>query len=181
MTTNQLKSSKPKVKPVKLICGVLYIRKLDLTSADQKLISLLGPIDFKSPEFDFIFTDYYAPEMGGDLKKCFYSFGRLIMPDTLPDIKNATIRIESEFAMDGNRTVNIDPGYLEESKLVLASTKNFSHRIYMRDDIWAEVTMRYARGKFIIHDWTYPDYSQDLGIAFLTKVREIYKRELDNL
>ncbi len=180
MTTNQPKSSKPKVKPVKLICSMLYTRDFNPAAVDRKLISLFGPIDFKSPEFDFIFTDYYAPEMGGDLKKCFYSFERLIMPDAIADIKNATIQIESEFAFDGNRTVNIDPGYLEESKLVLASTKNFSHRIYMRDNIWAEVTMRYARGKFITHDWTYPDYSQDLGIAFLSQVREIYKGQLEN-
>jgi hypothetical protein len=116
--------------------------------------------------------------MGSDLQKRFYSFERLVSPDSLPDIKNATIKIESEFCVDGKRTVNLDPGYLEESKLVLASTKNFSHRIYLRDNIWAEVTMRYARGKWITHDWTYPDYSQDLGIEFLSKEREIYKGQL---
>jgi hypothetical protein len=181
MTIRRLKSTKPKVKPVKLICGLLFIPALNLAAVNQKLISLFGPMDLKSPEFNFIFTDYYTPEMGGDLRKCFYSFERLIMPDALPDIKNATIKSESEFCVDGKRTVNLDPGYLEESKLVLASTKNFSHRIYLRDDIWAEVTMRYARGKFITHDWTYPDYSQDLGIAFLSKVREIYRGQLENM
>ncbi len=180
VTSNYHKSHKPKVRPVKLICGVLYRSKLDTASVDEKLVSLFGPIDFKSPTFDFIFTEYYAPEMGVDLRKCFYSFERLIMPDQLPDIKNATIKIEEEYALDDKRTVNIDPGYIEESKLVLASTKNFSHRIYLRDNIWAEVTMRYARGKFITHDWTYPDYSQELGIKFLSQVREIYKKQLED-
>jgi hypothetical protein len=170
--------AKPHVKPVKLICGVLYIRGFDLLALDDKLVARFGPLEQKSPLFDFVFTDYYASEMGGDLKKQFYSFENLIMPDMLPDIKNTTIKIESEFCVDGNRTVNLDPGYLEESKLVLASTKNFSHRIYLRDNIWAEVTMRFARGKFITHDWTYPDYSQELGISFLSKVREIYKGQL---
>jgi hypothetical protein len=173
------KSHKPKVRPVKLICGVLFNRDFNLEMAENNLISLLGPIDLKSPIFDFIFTDYYASEMGGDLQKRFYSFDRLIMPDTLPDIKNATIKIESDSCIDGKRTVNLDPGYLEEAKLVLASTKNFSHRIYLRDNIWAEVTMRYAHGQFITHDWTYPDYSQELGIEFLSKAREIYKGQLE--
>jgi hypothetical protein len=178
MTNDQAKSYKPKVKPVKLICGVLFNRDFDIQKADDKLISILGPIDLKSPIFDFIFTDYYAPEMGSNLQKRFYSFERLVMPDMLPDIKNNTIKIEDGFSIDGNRAVNLDPGYLEESKLVLASTKNFSHRIYLRDNIWAEVTMRYARGKWITHDWTYPDYSQELGIEFLSRARERYKEQL---
>jgi hypothetical protein len=179
MTNDQAKSYKPKVKPVKLICGILFNRDFNLDKAEDKLITLLGPLDLKSPIFDFVFTDYYASEMGNNLQKCFYSFERLVMPDMLPDIKNNTIKIEDGFSIDGKRAVNLDPGYLEESKLVLASTKNFSHRIYLRDNIWAEVTMRYARGKWITHDWTYPDYSQELGIEFLSKVREIYKRQLE--
>ena len=176
-----MSGAKPKVKPVKPIAGVLFQRRVNLDSINSRLISLLGPIDHKSTVFDFIFTDYYLSEMGGDLKKCFYSFEKLIMPDALPDIKNAAIRIESELASENKRTVNIDPGYLEESKLVLASTKNFSHRIYLRDHIWGEVTLRYVRGEFVKHDWTYPDYSQDLAIEFLAHARDIYKRQLNGL
>jgi hypothetical protein len=174
------KSDKPKVKPVKLICGVLFNRDFDIQKADDKLITLLGLIDLKSPIFDFVFTDYYSSEMGSDLQKRFYSFERLVMPDMLPAIKNNTIKIEEGFSIDGKRAVNLDPGYIEESKLVLASTKNFSHRIYLRDNIWAEVTMRYAHGKWITHDWTYPDYSQELGLEFLSKVRETYKGQLED-
>ena len=172
--------AKPRVRPVKLICGVLHTRPFDLDALDNKLTALFGPIESKSPIFDFIFTDYYSSEMGADLKKQFYSFEKLIEPDTLPDIKHATIEIESALSSDAKRTVNLDPGYLEESKLVLASTKNFSHRIYLRDNIWAEVTMRFALGKFLIHDWTYPDYSQELAIDYFTAVREKYKIQLEN-
>jgi hypothetical protein len=175
-----MSGAKPKVKPVKLIAGILFQRAADLVAIDSCLIPLFGPLDYKSPSFDFIFTDYYTSEMGDYLKKCFYSFEKLVMPDTLPDIKNAAIRLESQFAADNKRTVNIDPGYLEESKLILASTKNFSHRIYLRDNIWAEVTLRFIHGKFIKHEWTYPDYSQDLAIDFLIRVRDIYKGQLDN-
>jgi hypothetical protein len=181
MTNDHGKSYKPKVMPVKLICGVLFNRNSDLQKVDDKLIALLGPIDLQSPIFDFVFTDYYGPEMGSNLQKQFYSFERLIIPDTLPDIKNTTVEIEKGFSLDEKRTVNLDPGYLEESKLVLASTKNFSHRIYLRDNIWAEVTMRFARGKWVTHDWTYPDYSQELGLEFLSKVREIYKGQIEHL
>jgi len=171
-------ADKPKVRPVKLIAGVLFQRDITLPHVETRLIEAFGPIDYMSPTFDFTFTDYYLSEMGGNLQKQFYSFERLILPDSLADIKHAAIAIEAGFAGPGGRSVNIDPGYLEESKLVLASTKNFSHRIYLRDNIWAEVTMRYMRGKFVTHEWTYPDYSQDLAIDFLCHAREIYRRQL---
>ncbi|OGC96493.1 MAG: hypothetical protein A2W25_15005 [candidate division Zixibacteria bacterium RBG_16_53_22] len=173
-----LPTPKPKVRPVKLIAGVLFQRNIALPHVETCLIDAFGPIDSMSPTFDFTFTDYYLSEMGSNLKKRFYSFERLVSPDTLADIKHATIAIEAGFAGPDGRTVNVDPGYLEESKLVLASTKNFSHRIYLRDNIWAEVTMRYMRGKFVTHDWTYPDYSQPLAIDFLCRVREIYRKQL---
>jgi hypothetical protein len=173
--------AKPEVKPVKLICGVLHTRDFNLDKFDNMLISKFGPIESKSPSFEFDYTDYYKSEMGDNLIKQFYAFEKLIIPDTLPDIKHATIEIESSFASNGGRKVNLDPGYLEESKLVLASTKNFSHRIYLRDNIWAEVTMRFARGKFILHDWTYPDYSRELAIEYFSIVREIYKKQLESI
>ncbi len=170
--------AKPEVKPVKLICGVLYSKTVDLMRLDSELRAQYGSVDLKSEPFDFTFTDYYKEVMGSDLVKQFYSFEKLIQPDMLADIKNATISIETDFFINNRRVVNLDPGYLEESKLVLASTKNFSHRIYLRDNIWAEVTMRYEKGEFVTHLWTYPDYSQQLAIEFLKTVREIYRKQL---
>ena len=113
-----------------------------------------------------------------NLKKQFLSFEILIMPDQLADIKNSTIKIETEYSRDGNRSVNLDPGYLEESKLVLASTKNYSHRIYLKDGIWAELTLSYAAGKFVTYPWTYPDYQTELAYDFLKKTRDIYISQL---
>lgn len=170
--------AKPDVKPVKLICGVLYRKTADLNRLDEKLISRLGPVDLKSDMFPFDFTDYYESEMGRGLIKQFFAFEKLILPDNLADIKNATILIEKDFSSEGRRTVNIDPGYLEESKLVLASTKNFSHRIYLKNGIWAEVTLRYEKGNFVSHPWTYPDYCRPLAIEFLKTVREKYRTQL---
>lgn len=172
---------KPDVKPVKLICGVLYQETADLKRLNDQLASRWGPIDLKSDPFFFNFTDYYAGEMGEDLVKQFYAFENLILPDSLADIKNTTILIEKELSFEGPRTVNIDPGYLEESKLVLASTKNFSHRIYLKNGIWAEVTLRYEKGDFVVHPWTYPDYAQPLAIEFLKTVREKYRTQLHDL
>lgn len=169
--------AKPEPKPVKLICGALYQGTFDLDRLDKKLTSRFGPIDLKSESFAFDFTDYYENEMGRNLIKQFYSFEKLIMPDLLADIKNITISIEADFSVNGKRIVNLDPGYLEESKLVLASTKNFSHRIYLRDGIWAEVTLSYAKGEFVSHPWTYPDHSQPLAIDFFKEVRQKYRRQ----
>lgn len=169
---------KPEVRPVKLIAGVMFCKAVDLSAADEMLIEKFGPIDSKSEPFEFSFTDYYEKEMGRELSKQFYSFENLIRPDDLARVKKITIGIEARFATDGKRTVNLDPGYLEESKLVLASTKNFSHRIYLGDNIWGEVTLRYEKGDFVTHPWTYPDYATPLAFEFLQKARESYRRQM---
>jgi len=174
-------AAKPEVKPVKLICAAMFSPAADLQSAIADLEKLFGKIDYKSPVYDFTFTDYYKVEMGVGLMKQFLSFEKMIMPDQLADIKNSTIKIEADYSINGKRTVNLDPGYLEESKLVLASTKNFSHRIYLRDGIWAELTLSYAGGKFVPHHWTYPDYQTELAYDFLRKTREIYIKQLKSV
>ena len=171
-------ATKPKVRPVKLICAVLYSESVDLDSIDKDLNSRFGDIDLRSPDFDFDLSDYYENEMGKDLKKRLYSYEKLVMPDDLADIKNATVKIESKYSSHNKRPVNLDPGYLEESKLVLASTKNFSHRIYLKDGIWGELTLSYAKGNFVIHPWTYPDYVSELAFESLRETREIYSRQL---
>lgn len=173
--------ARPKVKPVKLICAVLCAPSADIGKAVTDLEELLGIIDHKSAVFDFTFTDYYNDEMGDRLKKQFFSFENLVMPDLLAGIKNTTNKIEAKYTINAKRTVNLDPGYLEESKLILASTKNFSHRIYLRDGIWAELTLSYAGGKFIVHPWTYPDYMTELAYDFLLKARDTYVRQLKGL
>lgn len=169
---------KPDVRPVKLICAVMSSPKADLDSVDRALISSFGPVDIKSDKFEFTFTDYYSEEMGNGLFKQFYSFENLIPPDTLSDIKNDTIGIEAKHSVDGRRTVNLDPGYIEESKLVLASTKNFSHRIYLGSNIWGEITLRFFHGQFSPNPWTYPDYLTPLALVFLNKVRDKYRLQL---
>jgi len=169
----------PTVKPVKLICGILNNESMDSAKIDSQLISLFGQIELKSFIFPFNFTRYYEDEMGPNLSKQFYAFEKLVMPDNLADIKNSTINLETEYSSGGRRNINLDPGYLEESKLVLASTKNFSHRIYLRDNIWAEITLRYVNNEFVTHPWTYADYQQKLAVDFFKQVREKYRFQLN--
>ena len=173
-----MSDGKPEVKPVKLICAVMRAPSADLESIGSALISRFGAIDLRSDKFDFTFTDYYREEMGLGLTKQFYSFENLITPDKLSEIKNETVAIEAEHTIDGKRTVNLDPGYLEESKLVLASTKNFSHRIYLGRNIWGEITLRYVKGDFVGHPWTYPDYMTPIAFEFFKKAREKYREQI---
>jgi hypothetical protein len=174
-------AAKPEVKPVKLICAVMFAPAADVDRTVADLEKLLGQSDLKSPIYNFDFTNYYNDEMGDGLKKQFLSFEKLIMPDQLADIKNSTNQIEADYSIEGKRTVNLDPGYMEESKLILASTKNYSHRIYLKDGIWAELTLSYAGGKFVTHPWTYPDYQTELTYEFLSKVRDRYIGQLKTI
>lgn len=132
-----------------------------------------------SDAFDFTETDYYAAEMGDDLKKQFWAFEKLIDPGRLAAIKLATNLWEAEYAGAGlhpePRPLNLDPGYLTLAKLVLASTKDHAHRIYLADGIYAEVTLSYRHGAWQAFDWTYPDYRRADFHEYFTRCREMVR------
>src|SRR4051812_45282543 len=131
---------------------------------------------FSSPPFDFTETSYYAATMGAGLKKQFLAFEPLIDPAALADIKRQTNDWEAEYTSLGRhaeeRPLNLDPGYLTPAKLVLASTKDHAHRIYLRDGIFAEVTLVYRQRKWQPLEWTYPDYRREDYQRFFTQCRE---------
>jgi hypothetical protein len=167
-----------KPERVKLIAGLTY---RDQTACDAALKSLarrFGTIDAHSPVFDFHQTKYYEPEMGRGLRKFFVSFTRLAAPDTLAEIKLYTNRLERALSAAGKRRVNIDPGYLTLAKLVLATTKDFAHRIYIGKGIFAEVTLSYQEQAFRPLAWTYPDYRERAYAAFFEDVRDRYCGQL---
>lgn len=157
--------------PVKLICAVTFSPSIQLDDVTENLETAFGLIERKSAIIDFIHTNYYADEMGDGLKKLLASFERPFGAENLWLAKRTTIDIEGIYASDGRRKVNLDPGYVESSKLVLASTKNFSHRIYLNGGIFAEVTLIYSGGGFRKLPWTYPDYLEQPFIEFLELVR----------
>ncbi|MEF8725866.1 MAG: DUF4416 family protein [Candidatus Bipolaricaulota bacterium] len=168
--------------PVKLFTGLLTGQIENLGKVEEELEENFGPIDEKSPLIPFNYTDYYRSEMGKGLMRKFVSFRNLVSPETLPGIKLKTNEIEQDFSDSGEfnvpRPVNIDPGYVGLSKLVLATTKNYSHRIYLGKGIYAEVTLQYKDGSFQHQPWTYPDYRSNEYIAYFDKLREKYKQQL---
>jgi hypothetical protein len=163
---------------VKLICAVTFAPHINLDDVQDSLEGAYGLVDNKSAIIDFNHTDYYTPEMGPNLKKALFSFEIPFDPKDLWLAKRTAIDIESVFIKNDKRQINLDPGYLETSKLVLASTKNFSHRIYLNQGIYGEVTLMYVDGEFQKLPWTYPDYLDDRFIEFLTKIRTEYKNSL---
>ncbi len=162
--------------PVKLIVGLLASSLSGLTSAVQGLESLFGPTDLVSDVWPFTYTRYYENEMGTDIRRQFVSFSQLMDPGELAHVKHQTNTLEQELATSLHepfpRPVNLDPGVVETSKLILASTKNFSHRIYIGDRIYAEVTLSYQKGDWIAYPYTFPDYQQATYHSFLSSVRE---------
>lgn len=164
--------------PVKLIIGFIFKEEKSFNKAKVILEKKFGKTDFVSPSLPFAHTGYYEGEFGRDLLRAFASFKKLIPPDALPKIKISTNKIEQKLLRDFKRTVNIDPGYLDLSKLVLASTKNYKHRLYLNSGIYAEVTLFYENKSFRSWEWTYPDYKTSEYIAIFNRIRNIYSRQL---
>ncbi|MDD5120131.1 MAG: DUF4416 family protein [Candidatus Omnitrophica bacterium] len=159
---------------VKLITGLIYKDEAVFIKAKNKLRKKFGKIDFESAPLDFNYTDHYEAEMGGLLKRRFIGFAKLIPIQDLYKIKLFTNRLEAKFSISGNRSVNIDPGYMDLAKLVLASTKDYSHRIFLRKGIFAEIALTYRKDTFSRNDWTYPDYCSKEYIDIFNQIRKIY-------
>ncbi len=167
--------------PVRLICALCYREESDRTSAAARLEQAWGPISAWTAPFPFSHTTYYQAEMGEGLYKSYSAFERLIEPMEIVAIKLATNEIEADLASDGRRRINIDPGYIEAAKLVLATTKNFSHRIYLGEGIYGDVQLFWREGRFQSNPWTYADYQEPLSLEFFTAIRQAYMKEGKNL
>jgi len=164
-----------KPDPVKLIVGILACDATALAAAIEMIKAKFGECDLESPTWPFTHTKYYAEETGSTIVKKFVTIEKLISPDKLADIKLKTNKMEAKLARINagfSRPVNLDPGYIEPSKLVLASTKNFSQRIYIGKKIWAEVTLIFNKGRWVSFDYTFPDHREDRYHGFFRQVRE---------
>ena len=160
--------------PGKLVIGLIYRESAIKERALAALKKRYGGIDYCSQELDFIYTDYYYPEFGKPLQRLFISFGPLIPEDTLPAIKRHTNALEKRFSRNGKRLINIDPGMLTLGKLILATTKDNAHRIYLGKGIFAEVTLYFKRDSFTPWQWTYPDYQSKEYISIFNAIRTLY-------
>jgi len=165
-------------RPAKLVVSIFLQNKELIGPVAQALTEQLGDIDMVSPWMPFDKTDYYEPEMGAPLFRRMLVFRSLIEQERLAKIKLFTNSLEQRHMMDSRRRVNIDPGYMLLERFVLATGKNFSHRIYIGHRIYADLTLIYRKGKFRVLPWTFPDYADERMHHFLTKVREKYAFDL---
>jgi hypothetical protein len=163
--------------PVKLIAGVLAASPHLLSEARQKLEEEFGSIEAASEPELWTASQYYCREMGPHLLRQFLAFGPPVAPDSLVGAKLAANELERRWAGPAGRLVNVDPGYVDLDKLVLASTKNAPHRIYLGRGIYAEVTLCFVAGSFVPLPHTYPDYAQPRAREFFGRVREAWRRE----
>ncbi len=163
---------------VKFICGFIYTAENIYTLAKTDLLKKFGPVDFESPVIDFNFTDYYYPEMGRPLLRRFVSFKKLKNPGDFIKIKKTCLKVEKKYRREGKRRVNIDPGYINEAKLVLTTSKDFSHRIYLGRGVYAEVTLYFYNGKFCDFPTTFPDYRTGLYKGIFQSIRDIYRQNI---
>jgi hypothetical protein len=168
---------------VKLICGMISARRELFAQAQQALAGQFGPVDIASEVVDFDFTSYYDQEMGHPLYRQFVSFAQLVCPDVLAEAKLSTNAIETQFRNLGQpdsppRPINLDIGYIEPAKLVLASMKNFSHRIYLGRSVFAEVTLMYHKAGWDALPWTFPDYASGRYSPFLSAARDKMREQI---
>jgi hypothetical protein len=168
-------------KKVCLICAVLYHQEGDRDVVFGELQKQFGAVSHVSETLLFNHTTYYTKEMGDDLKKVYLSFARWIDADELSTIKLFTNSVEQSHCENGKRKVNIDPGYIELPKLVLASTKNFSHRIYISKGIYGDVQLCWRHGGFQSNPWTYEDYKDEIVMTFFERIRQEYHQQLQRL
>ncbi len=168
--------------PANLIVGVLTSDPALLSQVRAALELKFGRIDDESEPAPFDFTDYYEPEMGKSLVRQWLAFAPLRPLDRIAEVKLATNELENTWwRPDGTRKVNLDPGFLTLHNLILATTKNYAHRIYVGNGIFAEVTLLYRDGRFQALNWTYPDYQSATATEFLFRVRAGYVVKLSTL
>ncbi|MBI5740038.1 MAG: DUF4416 family protein [Nitrospirae bacterium] len=161
---------------VKLFAGMLSPDLSLFERLSEMLQDIYGPADLESPVWPWEHTKYYSEEMGTGLKRKFIFFRELINPWTISEIKLRTIELEKQFMNEkGGRGINLDPGYLDSAKIVLVSTKDFSHRIYLGSGIYAEVTLIYSGKNYMMLPYTYPDFRTEEYLDIFRRAREIYK------
>jgi hypothetical protein len=166
---------------VKLFSGFIYRDKDIYQAVKAKLAGIFSPVDLESGAFDFDLTTYYHEEMGTPLFRRFVSFKALIPPEQLPDIKLSTNKIEIETAAAGKRTINLDPGYLSLANVIIATTKNYYHRVPLQKGIYAHMEYVIKGKKICPLEWTYPDFKFPGYLDFFQELRQLYKRQVKQM
>jgi len=166
------------VDPVKLFVAILWARPDPLKRACDILQLLWGDVDFTGADHPFDVTDYYEPEMGSGLNRRLVSFFTLSAPDCLSSAKHKCNEIEDQLSGEKGRLVNLDIGYLDHNKIVLASFKGAGQKIYLENGVWADLVGRYRQGRYRSFEWTFPDFRDGRYDEELCTIREIYLKQL---
>ena len=167
--------------PVKLVYGIIFSEEPYFRKAQAHLIELHGRMDLESPSFDFDLTDYYKKQMGQDLQRRFMTFQELIRPEELSEIKVRANHLEEDIkkeCREERRIVNIDPGYITSSALIMATAKDFSHRIPLQQGIYAHLEFLFGKTGIRTLDWTYPDLRREVCQKFFLEARRVYLAQL---
>jgi hypothetical protein len=165
--------------PVKLIVGFISSDEAFFLQAEKLLIRKFGKIDFNSRILQFNQTDYYEPEFGVNLLRKFVSFNKLIDPGKISAIKVFTGGLEARLSTGNKkRRINIDPGYIHGAKLVLATTKDYAHRIYLSKGIYSEITLSFQNHQFQALPWTYPDYRTPEYLEIFAHIRQLFMSQI---
>ena len=166
-------------RPVKLIVSLLAAEAQLIADAAAGLSRAFGVIDFMSRCIPFTQTDYYRDEMGEKLIRRFITFEDLFPPEALTDVKRHTDRLEGQYRNSaGGRMINLDPGYIALEHLILATNKKYTHRPYLGNGVYADLTLIYRDKSFRPLEWTYPDYASAEIIELLNRLRERYRLQV---
>ncbi len=167
--------------PVKLIASIFSPKEELIQEVINRLSLRYGPTDWQSQPMFFDRTRYYEREMGWPLHRRFISFEHLIAPEDLVEVKLETNGLENRYLQRGSRLVNIDPGYIGLERLVLATGKNYVHRIYLGKGIYADLTLVFKKGSYRPLEWTYRDYADPKLIEMFNEIRQRYAEQLREL
>jgi len=160
------------------IASVFTSDELLFEAVREALCERLGSCIYSSPVLPFNYTDYYESEMGVGLKRRIFAFLKLLDQGELPALKHWSNQLEQHWLLNGRRRVNVDVGYISLGKLVLASTKDHSHRVYLSNGIYGEVTLRFIRRHFEPWPWTYPDYASPEYCKIFEEIRELHRKKM---
>ncbi|HUU04628.1 MAG TPA: DUF4416 family protein [Patescibacteria group bacterium] len=168
-------STRSDFKKAKYFCGLIFSQSRAAAAALEMLREFLPTVDSRSAVIPFTVTDYYREEMGEPLFRQFVSFKELLAPEQLPEIKMGTNELEERLAAGGKRTVNIDPGYLSDANVIIATAKNHYHRVPLRDGIYAHIEYVLKDGRINFLPWTYPDFQSEAYLDFFRRLQERFK------
>ena len=170
-------STRGDFKAVKFFCGLIFSQRRSAELALDMLPGAIAAVESRSAVIPFTATDYYRPEMGEPLFRQFVSFAGLLPPERLPGIKIGAMELEARLAENGRRVVNLDPGYLSDANVIIATAKNHYHRVPLRDGIYAHMEYVLKDGRLNFLPWTYPDFQTAAYLDFFKLLLESFKRD----